>query len=67
MLVKFVSIVDAVRCAADIQRGMVEHNAPNRYARVHNSVIYLSCLDIFSYPDIFLACEFCMTIIFVIH
>jgi len=27
MLVEFVSVVDAVRCAVDIQRGMVERNA----------------------------------------
>ena len=27
MLVEFASVVDAVRCAADIQRGMVERNA----------------------------------------
>jgi class 3 adenylate cyclase len=26
MLVEFVSVVDAVRCAVDIQRGMSEHN-----------------------------------------
>jgi len=26
MLVEFVSVVDAVRCAVDIQRGMVERN-----------------------------------------
>jgi adenylate cyclase len=27
MLVEFVSVVDAVRCAVDVQRGMVERNA----------------------------------------
>jgi len=27
MLVEFVSVVDAVSCAVDIQRGMVERNA----------------------------------------
>src|SRR5215472_6502846 len=27
MLVEFVSVVDAVRCAVDIQRGMVERNS----------------------------------------
>ena len=27
MLVEFVSVVDAVRCAVDIQRGMLERNA----------------------------------------
>src|ERR1700736_4650629 len=28
MLVEFASVVDAVRCAVDMQRGMAEHNAP---------------------------------------
>ena len=27
MLVEFVSVVDAVRCAVDVQRGMLERNA----------------------------------------
>jgi adenylate cyclase len=27
MLVEFVSVVDAVRCAVDVQRGMAERNA----------------------------------------
>src|SRR5436189_5495673 len=27
MLVEFVSVVDAVRCAVDVQRGMIERNA----------------------------------------
>ena len=32
MLVEFVSLVDAVRCAVDIQRGMAERNKKARAA-----------------------------------
>ena len=35
MLVEFVSVVDAVRCAVDIQRGMVERNAECSGGQAH--------------------------------
>ncbi len=35
MLVEFVSVVDAVRCAVDVQRGMVERNAGVKADKQH--------------------------------